>query len=161
MSTTLKSTISIIVAILAGITCGYTLSNWQTKSLIDRMQGPPHQRFEGLCEHMGRKLKLSEEQKVKMRKILEDRHEQMKKLQAEMKPKMQEIFKATRNTIRKILTPEQQELFDKMHKHWKGPGEGMHRPFGHRGRGFGKFGPLGEKGKRKHSGHWGDSAESS
>jgi Spy/CpxP family protein refolding chaperone len=77
---------------------------------------PAHGRVERQLQKMGKRLNLTEEQKAKIRPILQDRNKQLRDLRAksslpqgEARAKAAEIRKSARQQIDQILTPEQRE----------------------------------------------------
>lgn len=64
--------------------------------------------------HLAGKLNLTEEQKAKVDSILEAKHKERKAIFENVHPKMEALRKSTDKEIRAILTPEQQEKFDKI-----------------------------------------------
>lgn len=89
-------------------------------------KGPRGDRFKMLCEKLG----LTEDQKAKLKPILEDERKAMGALREDnsldrptRRAKMQEIRKAHGEQIRALLTPDQQKTFDELRKeHSHGPG---------------------------------------
>ncbi len=83
---------------------------------------------------MAKQLNLSDEQKTKIKPILEQEHEKMQSLRQDTSlsredrmSKMMEIRKSATDEIKKELTPDQQKKFDEMRP--MGPG-GRMRPQG-------------------------------
>ncbi len=83
---------------------------------------------------MAKQLNLTDDQKTKIKPILEQEHEKMQALRQDTSlsredrmSKMMEIRKSTSDEIKKVLTPDQQKKFDEMRP--MGPG-GRGRPPG-------------------------------
>ncbi len=83
---------------------------------------------------MAKQLNLTDEQKTKIKPILEQEHEKMQTLRQDTSlsredrmSKMMDIRKSTSEEIKKVLTPDQQKKFDEMRP--MGPG-GRGRPQG-------------------------------
>ena len=77
---------------------------------------PPRGRVERQLQRMSERLNLTEEQKTKIRPILQERNKQLEDLRAESslpqgeaRAKATEIRKSARQQIDQILTPEQRE----------------------------------------------------
>jgi Spy/CpxP family protein refolding chaperone len=77
---------------------------------------PPRGRVERQLQRMSERLNLTEEQKAKIRPILQERNKQLDDLRAESslpqgeaRAKATEIRKSARQQIDQILTPEQRE----------------------------------------------------
>ena len=66
-----------------------------------------------MTEKMKQDLNLSDEQTQQVRTILEDSRKEFRRLMKEACPGLTELRKQTDERIRKILTPEQQQQFDK------------------------------------------------
>jgi len=82
-------------------------------------------------DHMSQMLNLSEDQKTRIKPILEDSTKQMQQLrqdtslsEPDRKAKKRSIKENTHAQIRQILTPEQQAKMDDMKKHHDGMGKG-------------------------------------
>ena len=73
----------------------------------------------GMLEHFNKELKLTPDQKEKMGKILDAKRSQIAALRNEIHPKFEAIRASSKEEIRKILTPEQQEKFDKLEAKWE------------------------------------------
>jgi Spy/CpxP family protein refolding chaperone len=78
---------------------------------------PARGRVERQLQRMGVRLNLTEEQKVKIRPILQNRNQQLEDLRAKSslpqgmaRAKAREIRRSARQQIDQILTPEQREM---------------------------------------------------
>jgi Spy/CpxP family protein refolding chaperone len=67
-----------------------------------------------MVEHLSRELGLSAQQKQQVGAIFEAKRPKMMTLHEEMRPKFEALRNATRDEIKKILTPEQQKKADVM-----------------------------------------------
>ena len=84
---------------------------------MQRPQGAARRdRVEGRLQRMSERLNLTDEQKEKLRPILQDEFKQLKALRADnslsqdaRRAKAREIRRSTRQQIGQILTPEQKE----------------------------------------------------
>ncbi len=103
----------IFIALLIGMGIGYVggfkaahhqMHTWKSGSML---------------EHFSKELKLTPDQKEKMGKILEAKRSQITALRNEVHPKFEEIRRSSKEEIRKILTLEQQEKFDKLEAKWE------------------------------------------
>ncbi|MBI3478458.1 MAG: hypothetical protein HY010_22245 [Acidobacteria bacterium] len=97
----------------------------------NRMQG---NRSEQKLKRLTKRLGLSDEQKEKLRPILQDEEKQMSSLDSDTTltaqqkhHKMREIRRASKSQMDEILTPEQKEKMPKMRA---GAGEHHHRKSG-------------------------------
>ncbi len=78
-------------------------------------------------QHLDQRLKLSDEQKSKIKPLLEDEQQKMAELRQngsddrrQQFAKFREIHQATSQQIRSVLTGEQQKQFDAMEKEQQG-----------------------------------------
>lgn len=102
----------ILIAFLIGSLVGWFAA---TRSFESPMHGKRGQ----LVEKFSRELKLTPDQKEKVRVILEAKRAQFKALREELRPKFDEIRLSSRAEIEKILTPEQIPAFKKMESDWQ------------------------------------------
>lgn len=119
---------AVLWALVAGILLGVAV----TRVVHSRRGFSPERRHGRMAEMMGRKLKLSPEQKEKLREILKAKREKMRAMRSEMEPKLDELRQSTRLEIRAILTPEQQEKFDRLEEKWRKRQEKMRERAGRR-----------------------------
>ena len=80
--------------------------------------GPPGREFRGhvrerIAGHMADELDLSAAQREELSAVLERQESRLAEAMAEARPRLQEILEDTHREIRAILTPEQQERFDR------------------------------------------------
>ena len=112
----------LVIMLLIGFAGGAVFGQWYARENFRN-----HWKKGGVKEFMmdafSKQLHLSEEQKIKVAAIFDDKHPQMVALQAEMQPKFQAIHNAAQMEIRAILNPDQMGKFDemnaKMEEHWK------------------------------------------
>jgi Spy/CpxP family protein refolding chaperone len=126
--------------ILATLLCAAaTLLCMSTTAWAQDNQNPQaehHEHGQGMnadaqLEHMSQTLNLTDDQKTKIKPILEDSAKQMQQLrqdtsvsQEDRHTKMQQIHESTMSQIKPILTDDQQKKLDSMMQH--GPGERGH-----------------------------------
>ena len=79
-----------------------------------------------MVERFARELDMTAEQKTQVSAILEAQRDAIRSLDAEMRPRFQEIRRSIRGEIRKILTPEQQEKFEEMERKMERKRRGNH-----------------------------------
>jgi periplasmic protein CpxP/Spy len=113
-----------------------------------RMSGPPNPQQH--LDHLSRMLNLTDDQKVKVKPILENADTQMKALRQDtsLSPqdrhaKMRDIHENAMSQVRSVLTPEQQAKLDQMQKQHEGMG---------RGKGMGHGQDMGPKGEGQQQG---------
>ncbi|MCS7229473.1 MAG: hypothetical protein RMJ81_07745 [Candidatus Kryptonium sp.] len=110
MSSKTKAIILVIVCILIGFGLGI---------LVDRTFLLKHHPRRGLKEYrkeLIERLKLNQEQQVRLDSILSWSQREFKNLSREFRPKFDSLKSALRDSIRAILTPEQINEFEKMIK---------------------------------------------
>jgi periplasmic protein CpxP/Spy len=101
----------------------------------ERMDRMDHKRHmddpQAHLDHMSRMLNLTDDQKAKIKPILEDSTKQMQQLRQDTSlseqdrhAKMRSIKENTHTQIRQVLTPEQQAKMDEMQKQHEGMGKG-------------------------------------
>ncbi len=72
---------------------------------------PPQER---MLKRFAKRLSLTDEQKVQVASVMEQKRAKMDALFKEMKPKFEQVRTETSGEIRKFLTPEQQKKFEVM-----------------------------------------------
>ncbi len=84
--------------------------------------GPPGEKGPGnrgrgaaFLERFVKELGLSEEQRAKVQTIFENQRQKVEALHQEVFPRFDGIREETRQSVRGLLTPEQQTKFDKLH----------------------------------------------
>jgi periplasmic protein CpxP/Spy len=85
---------------------------------------------DAMLEHMSKELSLTDDQKTKIKPILEDQSKQMQELrqntsasQEDRRAKMKQIHENTMSQLRPILTSDQQKKLDEMMSHHGEPGQ--------------------------------------
>lgn len=73
-------------------------------------------------EQMSERLKLNDEQKTQVQKILGDTREQLQALRKESEPRVKEIRRQADENMQKVLTPEQWQQFQQMRAEMRGKG---------------------------------------
>ena len=82
--------------------------------------GPPPER---LVERLTSELQLNSEQRAQIDAILKSRRQRLDELQRDVRSRFDREQQELRDEIRKVLTPEQQQQFDKlMQDEPRGPG---------------------------------------
>ena len=110
----------ITVAVVIGFLLGSGFGMWQARHGHSRwMRNSPEQKKEWMLGRFIKELKLTDDQKVKVRKILGSSVDQMQALRAEMRPKFQAIRGEMNREIRTILTAEQLKRFEAMEAEWE------------------------------------------
>jgi len=103
----------VFVVLLIGMAIGYIggskaahtrMHSWKNGSMLERFSG---------------ELKLTPDQKEKMSRILDAKRDQIAALRNEIHLKFEEVRNSSKEEIRKVLTPGQQEKFDKLEAKWE------------------------------------------
>ncbi|HUR47268.1 MAG TPA: hypothetical protein VMZ27_15410 [Candidatus Saccharimonadales bacterium] len=71
---------------------------------------------EQFVQFLAEKISLTEEQKDKVLKIVHDSQQRTQILTSLIEPEMREELRATRESIREVLTPEQREKYEEILK---------------------------------------------
>ena len=71
-------------------------------------------------EQMSERLKLGDDQKTQVQKILGDTREQLQALRKESEPRVTEIRRQADEHLQKVLTPEQWQQFQQMRDEMRG-----------------------------------------
>lgn len=98
----------LVFAAAVGISAATYL--WAGKN--DACHTDPQAKVDARVEHMSKKLKLSDEQKAKVKDILAAQSPKME----ETHQQMSELRESTHKEIEAVLTPEQKQKFTKMGK---------------------------------------------
>jgi Spy/CpxP family protein refolding chaperone len=73
-------------------------------------------------EQMSARLRLNDDQKSQVQKILGDTREQLQALRKESEPRVKEIRRQADENMQKVLTPEQWQQFQQMRDEMRGKG---------------------------------------
>jgi Spy/CpxP family protein refolding chaperone len=73
-------------------------------------------------QQMSERLKLGDDQKSQVQKILGDTREQLQALRKESEPRVTEIRRQADERLQKVLTPEQWQQFQQMRDEMRGKG---------------------------------------
>jgi Spy/CpxP family protein refolding chaperone len=111
--------------------------------------GPPPQIQHLWMMQLVKQLKLTPDQKAKIRPILADAQAKIQSLQHEQIERGSQIFKEAHQQIAAILTPEQRVELQQLESEREEMFSNRMRPWGHEGQGgqFGPRGPLGPGGQ--------------
>ena len=134
----MKKTQSILIAMLMAMSMvafGQSAPDAQSTQ-EGRGEGHGHGRGAGMMnpdaqlEHMSSALNLTDEQKAKIKPILEDTSKKMQQLrqdsslsEQDKRAKMQEIHQDAMSQVKPILNADQQKKFESMHGPHSGQGE--------------------------------------
>ncbi len=103
-------------AVIAGLLIGFAASTLAYRYRLLRVPG-------NFVERLDRELHLTDEQRGKILEILRDKRENIVDLKREFRRRRRELFLQAHDQIRAVLTPEQQQKFD---REFVPPGIGHH-----------------------------------
>ena len=106
---------AVALACLAGLLAGAG-GGWGAGRGLFPRRWSWEQRYEKMLERFNSELRLTPEQREQVKVLLDAKRQKMEALKNEARPRREEIRQATRTEIRKLLSPEQQQKFDKMVK---------------------------------------------
>jgi Spy/CpxP family protein refolding chaperone len=107
---------------------GRNFSRWGDPPMGEKGGPRGHER---MLHRFSNELDLTEEQKEKMKFILDESREKMEDVRRQAEENMRPVLKESKTRIREVLTPEQQEQYDKISKRMD---KRMHRGRRPRGR---------------------------
>jgi hypothetical protein len=110
---TLKLILLIALIFVAGFAAGVVTTRLVVRHIIQRALAQPDFAREYLERGLDRRLGLDAEQQRQAHEILLDAHTQIKALRQQFQPEFCGIVTNTQMKISAILTPEQQELFER------------------------------------------------
>lgn len=128
MSNTRWSVLAILLLSAAGLTFAQTAQ--EPQAATPDKHGEMHHNAESADQHLqmlSEKLNLTDEQKAKLKPILQDQQKQVKAVRedASLSPeqkqaKMKSIHESLHSQINAVLTPEQQTKFNEMQREHMG-----------------------------------------
>ncbi|MBK9313439.1 MAG: hypothetical protein IPM55_04200 [Acidobacteria bacterium] len=101
-----------LVFILGGVTGASIDHLYNTKYGSSRSGPPPGSRRQAMIENMRRDLNLSEDQVKQVRQVFEETRKESQRRSAVECPVFNEMREKTRQNIRAVLNPEQQQKYD-------------------------------------------------
>ena len=110
--TRLKTWSVVVIVFVLGCVTGASLDGVYRS----RAGGGMHRDRQGgkgdMFERLRRDLNLNDEQATRVRAILDETRDEYRRLRAEARPRYDQIRERGRTSIRDVLTPEQQIIFD-------------------------------------------------
>lgn len=119
LTTTIVAVLLVLVAFGSGFVTGVATDRF----VLRRGRGIPPAATTMMARRLDRHLDLTDDQRAKVERILERRHERMNGLWAAIRPQLRQEIDAANAEIAGVLTPEQRQRFEKMKMHL-GPGRG-------------------------------------
>jgi len=99
---------AITIAVIAGVLIGFALTTFAYRHQI--LHVPGHR---GFVERLNRDLNLSPQQLHQVEDLVRDTRNKMLALHQDFHSKHQALIMSTHDQIRALLTPEQQQKFDR------------------------------------------------
>ena len=115
-----------LLSFLFGIGTGW----WAGREVFPR-QWDRQERYQRMLDQFSQKLRLTPEQKIQVKAIFDAKRQKMDALRGEMRPRFEEIRRSTQEDMHKILTPEQQKIFDLMEAEWQARIKKLHPEWNH------------------------------
>ena len=84
---------------------------------LDRPPAPPPFFGRPMGPMLEERLDLSDEQRRRLRRVLDESRREAEAMRHEMAPRMRELMQRGEDRVREILTPEQAERFDELRRH--------------------------------------------
>ena len=103
---------AITLAMLAGILIGFALTTVAYRHRILRVPGP-----HGFIERLNHELKLTPDQLHQVETLVRDKRVKMDQLHEDFRRQHQQLIFQAHDQIRALLTPEQQQIFDREFAH--------------------------------------------
>jgi hypothetical protein len=108
-----KSVLLLVLVFLAGIAVGVVGTRAVVRRVVQQALVHP-ERVQSLLErNLTRRLRLDNEQQVKLHAILTDTRSQMTDLRKEFQPQAAAVLQDTDKKISALLTPDQQARYEK------------------------------------------------
>jgi Spy/CpxP family protein refolding chaperone len=98
----------ISLALLAGVLVGFALTTMAYRHRLLRVPGP-----HSFIERLDQELKLTPDQLHQIETLVRDKRTKMDQLHEDFHRQHQQLIFQTHDQIRALLTPEQQEKFDR------------------------------------------------
>jgi Spy/CpxP family protein refolding chaperone len=109
-----KSLLLLALVFFSGIVVGVVGTRTVVRHAVREAILHPEKMQTVMERNLTRKLRLNNEQQVKLHQILTDAHAQLKDLRREYQPQFFEVVTNAGRQINAILTPEQQARFEKL-----------------------------------------------
>ena len=111
MGNSLKWT-GITLAMLAGVLIGFALTTAAYRHRFLRVPGPY-----GFIERLEHDLKLTPDQLLQIENLVSDKRAKMDQLHEDFRRQHEQLILQTHDQIRALLTPDQQQKFDREFTH--------------------------------------------
>ncbi len=112
--TTWRARLAVLAVFVAGFLCGGAAANLYRLRIENEIVHSPDVMIQVVLYKMGRELELTDSQKMEVRQALLDARTEILHQTKDVLPQFKNIFEKTQGRIRAVLTPEQQEKFDRV-----------------------------------------------
>ncbi len=113
---TFKSLLLVALVFLAGLAVGVVGTRVVVRRAVSEAITHPEIIQSRLERNLAFRLRLDGDQRVKLRDIMSDTHNQLKDLRREFRPRVVLVLSNANEQITALLTPEQQARFEKWKK---------------------------------------------
>lgn len=111
--TRLKTWSVVVIVFVLGCVTGASLDGvYRSRAGGSGMHGDRRAGRGDMFERLRRDLDLNDEQATRVRAILDETRDEFRRLRAEARPRYDQIRERGRDSIRAVLTGEQQKIFD-------------------------------------------------
>jgi len=111
---TFKSILLLVLVFFAGGVTGVVVTRAVVRHMVREAILHPDRVQTVMERTLTRRLRLDDEQQVKLHQILLDAHGQLQALRQQYRPQLAEVFSNANEQITLLLTPEQQARFEKL-----------------------------------------------
>jgi hypothetical protein len=108
-----KSFLLLALVFFAGLAMGVVGTRLAVRRAVQMAVGHPERVQFFLERSLTRRLRLDNEQQMKLHAILTETHQQMADLRKEVQPQAAQVLHETDQKISAMLTPDQQERYEK------------------------------------------------
>ena len=106
--------VGLVMLFVSGVLIGFWGGGYaQKKVVVQRLEAPPGERGKLIMRRLTRWLDLSEEQQREIGRIVSQTQDELHTEWAQHLPRVRQIREQSADDIRKLLTPAQQEKYDR------------------------------------------------
>jgi Spy/CpxP family protein refolding chaperone len=111
----IKPVVGLILVFILGATSGSLVTYMVLQARMEAiLAGGPHAREEVLITRLSRQLDLDSRQREQVKTIIQETHEDMRKIRQKSRPEIEALLTDSQLRISALLRPEQQEKFKKI-----------------------------------------------
>jgi uncharacterized protein YneF (UPF0154 family) len=109
----LKVILVLVLVFCAGFAGGVVVTRSSVRHFVRNAIANPELVQRRIEQDLDRRLRLDPKQRQEVHRILMSSHRDMQELRREFQPRFGEILERARNNISAVLTPEQQQRFER------------------------------------------------